>query len=91
MTEKIAFEVRPKKGKKLQKVFFFKAFFDHLVPSGVKKFVPHEIWEQNKLFRQKISILPRKMTENLAVKVDVKNPDREVGVVHLIYFVSLVR
>ena len=30
------------------------------------------------------------MTENLAVKVDVKNPDRGVGVVHLIYFVSLV-
>ena len=38
MTEKIAFEVRPKKGKKLQKmVFFSKAFFDHLAPGGVKK------------------------------------------------------
>ena len=36
MTEKIAFEVRPKKGQKLQKVFFI-AFFDHLVPWGVQK------------------------------------------------------
>ena len=41
MTEKIAFEVRPKMGKKLQKLFFL-SVFDHLVPWGVK-IVPHEI------------------------------------------------
>ena len=53
MTEKIAFEVRPKKGKKLQKVPFLKSIFDHLAPGGVKKIVLHEILEQNKLFRRK--------------------------------------
>ena len=42
MTEKISFEVSPKKGKKLQSVFF-KVFFDRLAPRGVKKIVPHEI------------------------------------------------
>ena len=30
------------------------------------------------------------MTEKLAVEVDVKNPDRGAGVVHLIYFVRIV-
>ena len=30
------------------------------------------------------------MTENLAVEVDVKNPDRGAGVVRLIYFVRIV-
>ena len=44
MTETIAFEVRPKKGQKLQKVPFLKSiFFDHLAPWGIKKFVPREI------------------------------------------------
>ena len=43
VTEKIAFEVSPKKGKKLQNVLFFKAFFDRLAPWRVKKIVPHEI------------------------------------------------
>ena len=30
------------------------------------------------------------MTEELAVEVDVKNPDRGAGVVYLIYFVRMV-
>ena len=37
MTEIIAFEVRPKKSKKLQKVSFLKVFVDHLAPGGSKK------------------------------------------------------
>ena len=43
MTEKIAFEVRPKKGKKLQKVLLLKSIFLPLGPSGGQKIVPHEI------------------------------------------------
>ena len=44
MTEKIAFEVRPKKGKKLQKVPFLKSIFLTTWPlGGSKKIVPHEI------------------------------------------------
>ena len=41
MTEKIAFEVRPKKGGKWQKVSLLKSIFDHLAPWGFN--VPHEI------------------------------------------------
>ena len=37
MTEKIAFEVKPKKGKKLQKVPLLKSVFDHLAHWGSKK------------------------------------------------------
>ena len=74
MTEKIAFEVRPKKGKKLQKVHLVKSVSWPLGPFwGKKKIVPHEILKQNKLFRQKNSILPWQMAEQLAVEVDVKN------------------
>ena len=43
MTEKIAFEVRPKKGKKLQKVIFKKHFLTTWPLGGSKKIVPHEI------------------------------------------------
>ena len=44
MTEKISFEVSPKKGKKLQKVFFLKSVFLTTWPlGGSKKIVPHEI------------------------------------------------
>ena len=41
---------------------------------------------------EKNSLLPRKMTEKLAVEVDVKNPDggaAGAAVVHLIYFVRI--
>ena len=37
MTEKIAFEVRPKKGKQIAKSVFLKAFFYHLAPSKGNK------------------------------------------------------
>ena len=44
MTEKIASEVRPKKGKKLQKVPLLKSVFLTTWPlGGSKKIVPHEI------------------------------------------------
>ena len=46
MTEKIAFEVRPKKGQKMQKVFF-KLFFD-IFPLGRSKFKRcTEIWKMD--------------------------------------------
>ena len=68
MTEKIALEVRPKKGKKIQKVRFLKSIFLPLGPLGVN--VPQE---QNNLFNQKNVILPRQMAEKLAVEVNVKH------------------
>ena len=43
MTEKIAFEVRPKKGKKMQKVPFLKRFLNTWPLGGSKKIVPHEV------------------------------------------------
>ena len=46
-----------------------------MAPWGVKKIVPREISEQNKLFRQKNSILPWQMAEQLAGEVDVKKCD----------------
>ena len=39
---------------------------------------------------EKNSLLPRKMTEKLAVEVDVKNRYAVVGAAHLIYFVWIV-
>ena len=58
MTEKIALEVRPKKGKKLQKVLFFKAFFDHMAPWGSKKLYHMK-------FKSKISYLGKKIASYL--------------------------
>ena len=43
MTEKIAFEVRPKKGKKLQKVLLLKSILTTWPLGGSKKIVPHKI------------------------------------------------
>ena len=51
MTEKIAFEVRPKKGKKMQKVIFLKSIFWPLGPLGGQKKLYHI------KFKSKISYL----------------------------------
>ena len=58
MTDKIASEVRPKKGKYCKKCFFFKAFFDHLAPWGVKKMYHIK-------FKKKISYLGEKLASYL--------------------------
>ena len=74
MTVKIAFEVRPKKGKKLQKVIFLKSIFWPLGPLGGQKKLYHmKIKSKISYLGEKISILPRKMAEQWAVEVDVKN------------------
>ena len=74
MTEKIAFEVRPKKGKKLQKVLFFKSIFWPLGPLGGQKKLYHmKFKSETGCLGKKISILPWQMAEQLAVEVDVKN------------------
>ena len=39
-----------------------------------KNFSLHKIEDQNKLFRQKSSILPNQMTEKYLVEVDIENP-----------------
>ena len=74
MTEKIAFEVRPKKGKKLQKVPFLKSIFWPLGPLGGQKKLYHMKFKSKiSYLGKKISILPWQMAEQLAVEVDVKN------------------
>ena len=72
-TEKIAFKVRPKKGKKLQKVIFLKSIFWPLGPLGGQKKIYHMKFKSKKSYvGKKISILPWQMAEQLAVEVDVK-------------------
>ena len=79
MTEKIAFEVRPKKGKKLQKVIFLKNVFWPLCPLwGQKKLYHTKFKGKISYLGEKISILPWQMAEQLAVEVDVKNRDMDV-------------
>ena len=74
MTEKIAFEVRPKKGKKLQKVPFLKSIFWPLGPWGGQKKLYHMKFKGKiSYLGEKISILHWQMAEQLAVEVDVKN------------------
>ena len=74
MTEKIAFEVRPKKGKKLQKVIFLKSIFWPLGPLGGQKKLDHMKFKSKiSCLGKKISILPWQMAEQLAVEVNVKN------------------
>ena len=74
MTEKIAFEVRPKKGKKLQKSAFFKKHFLTTWPLGGSKKMYHmKVKSKISYLGEKISILPWQMAEQLAVEVDVKN------------------
>ena len=64
MTEKNAFEVRPKKGKKLQKVIFFKSIFWPLGPLGGQKKLYHMKFKSKiSYWGEKISILPRQMAE----------------------------
>ena len=58
MTEKIAFEVRPKKGKELLKVPFLKGFVTTWPLWGLKKFK-----SQISYLGKKISILPWQMAE----------------------------
>ena len=69
MNEIIAFEVRPKKGKKLQTGLFKKAFFEHLAPWGVKKLYHMKCKSKISYLGEKISILPWQITEQLYVKV----------------------
>ena len=79
MTEKIAFEVRPKKGKKLQKVFFFKSVFWPLGPLGGQKKLYHVKFKSKiSYLGEKINILPWQMAEQWAVEVDVKNVKEDV-------------
>ena len=67
MTEKIAFEVRPKKGKKLQKVPFLKSIFWPLGPLGGQKKLYHMKFKSKiSYLGEKISILPWQMAEQLA-------------------------
>ena len=74
MTEKIAFEVRPKKGKKLQKVPFLKSIFWPLGPLGGPKKLYHMKFKSKiSYLGKKINILPWQMAEQLAVEVGVKN------------------
>ena len=73
MTEKIASEVRPKKGKKLQKVVFKKHFLTTWPLGGSKKLYHMKFKGKISYLGEKISILPWQMAEQLAVEVDVKN------------------
>ena len=74
MTDKIAFEVRPKKGKKSQKVPLLKSVFWPLGPfGGQKKFYHMKFKSKISYLGKKISIPPWQMAEQLAVEVDVKN------------------
>ena len=64
MTEKIASEVRPKKGKKLQKMLFLKSIFWPLGPLGGQKKLYHmKFKSKTGCLGEKISILPKKMAE----------------------------
>ena len=73
MTEKIAYEVRPKKGKKMQKVLFLKSVYWPLGPLGGQKKLYHMKFKSKiSYLGEKISILPWQMAEQLAVEVDVK-------------------
>ena len=70
MTEKIAFEVSPKKGKKLQKVLFLKSVFWPLgTLEGKKKLYHMKFKSKISYLGKKISILPWQMAEQLYVKV----------------------
>ena len=70
MTEKIASEVRPKKGGKLQKVPFLKSVFWPLGPLvGQKKLYHMKFKSKPSYLGEKISILPWQMAEQLYVKV----------------------
>ena len=80
MTEKIAFEVRPKKGKKLQKLIFLKKHFLTTWPLGGSKKLYHMKFQSKiSYLGEKMSILPWQMAEQLAVEVDVKNRYGEEG------------
>ena len=77
MTEKIAFEVRPKKGKKLQKVPFLKSIFWPIGPLGDQKKWSHMKFKSKPSYLgEKITILPWQMAEQWAVEVDVKNKNQ---------------
>ena len=83
MTEKIAFEVRPKKGKNLQKVPFLKSIFWPLGPLGGQKKLYHMKFKSKiSYLGEKISIQPWQMAEQLAVEVDVKNVTEDVRKTH---------
>ena len=92
MTEKIAFEVRPKKGKKLQKVIFLKSIFWPLGPLGGQKKLYHMKFKSKiSYLGEKISILPRKMAEQWAVEVDVKKSLRAGAAGQAHYFVRITK
>ena len=64
MTVQIAFEVRPKKGKKLQKVIFLKSIFWPLGPLGGQKKLYHMKFKSKpSCLGEKINILPWQMAE----------------------------
>ena len=84
MTEKIAFQKRPKKGKKLQKVPFLKSIFWPLGPLYHMKFK-----RKISYLGEKISILPWQMAEQWAVEVDVKKRYGVGGLGHAQYFVRI--
>ena len=77
MIEKIASEVRCKKGKKIAKSALFKKHFLTTWPLGGSKKLYHMKFKSKLSYLgKKISILPWQMAEQLAVEVDVKNPDK---------------
>ena len=74
MTEKIAFEVRHKKGQIIAKSAFSKKHFLTTWPLGGKKKLYHMKFKSKiSYLGKKISILPWQIAEQLAVEVDVKN------------------
>ena len=74
MTEQIESEVRPKNGKKLQKVPFLKIVFCNIAPLGDQKKWSHmKVKSKIRYLGERNSILPGQMAEQLAVEVDVKS------------------
>ena len=74
ISEQKAVEVDAKNRQKSKKVHFLKCTFWPQKYFGPPKFLAHaEIKSKPSYLGETISILPKKMTEQLAIEVDVKN------------------
>ena len=81
MNEQIESEVRPKNGKKLQKVPFLKISFWPIAPLGnQRKLSPIKVKSKISYLGERNSILAGQMAEQLAIEVNVKNVTEEYGV-----------
>ena len=83
MTEKIASEVRPKKGKTLQKVLFLKRFLTTWPLGGEKKLYHKKFKSKISYLGEKVSILPWQITEQLYVKVRPKKRQKTSKILFL--------